>query len=160
MIHWGHWVSFISLTDCSSQQNSLQTSCWSKVSQHAATCSVSIQTYSIQLQSSNPSNVLIISQFMEEPIFRFLSPVEQEDDFAPRLRRRRRRIGAVGQPVVIRRIYFSPPAAAEWRTRCDACLLGCQTQQDVSHTGGNHSREQLYHCREETSHSSLQLDGS
>lgn len=35
---------------------------------------------------------------------------------------------ASGQPVVIRRIYFSLPAAAELRTRCDARLLGCQTQ--------------------------------
>lgn len=67
---------------------------------------------------------------------------------------------AVGQPVVIRRIYFSLPAAAEQRTRCDARLLGCQTQRDASCTRGNHTREQLYHCQEETSHSSLQLDSS
>lgn len=51
-------------------------------------------------------------------------------------------------------------AADAQRTRCDARLLGCQTQRDASRTRGNHSREQLYRCCKEMSHSSHQLDGS
>lgn len=55
-------------------------------------------------------------------------------------------IYTAGQPIVIRRIHFSLPAADAQRTRCDARLLGCQTQRDASHARGNHSGEQLRRC--------------